>query len=318
MSSPKLNINIVYSPQKRGPHVIFENKLAKVYNSKTYDQKKINIGMGWYSIRNPKAGDSLIVIEPRCVLERDYNPKFISKFKYIFTWATKAFNNIKLPNTKIIEVNHPCAHSKININNLSKKWTPWQQRENEVVFIANNKQSPHISQLYTLRVKLADMFHHQSNMKVSWYGQIPLNKPYYKGTVKSKFDVLSKAKFTVCSENSYHKKYSHNYFTEKLPDAWKGGAVPLYMGCYNIDDFKFHPDSYIDLRKYVKKDFTPGSKYHEIDKKLLKLVDNFTENQYKKLIRQVKLEAEKPKGLNHIVSYDRFYEKIIETMLKDK
>ena len=80
MTQQKININIVYSPQKGSPHVIYRNNKAIIWNSPKYDAKKINIGMGWYSIRKPRTCDSLIVIEPRCVLERDYNPKYIEDY----------------------------------------------------------------------------------------------------------------------------------------------------------------------------------------------------------------------------------------------
>jgi len=85
------------------------------------------------------------------------------------------------------------------------------------------------------------------------------------------------------------------------------------MGCYNIDDFGFAPNSYIDLRKYVKK---ASKQKHSINKNLIKVVSNFNHRQYQQLLKSVQNNINKPKGLNYIIKYERTYETIINTILK--
>lgn len=302
----KAIVNIVYTPQTDAPHKVYENEKGEIWRSGKYDFNKINIGMGWYSIRKPKPIDGIWVVEPFCILERDYDKIFLKGFRNIYTWAVKAFD----PGLqqKIVEMNHPTYHHFSELGELEKHWVKWSDKEDEIIFVANNKSSQHHSELYSLRLQLADMFDKKSKFKVSWYGQIPIKRPYYRGTVDNKRDVVAKAKFSVCTENSYDPIYTHGYFTEKLPDVWMAGTVPLYMGCYNVDDFDFPEHSYIDLRKYVKKS---GKKFKVDEKTLIDRIENFSEERYNNWLDDVR-EVLKPEKLKKLSSYDLAYEKIIE------
>ena len=279
----KIEINIVYSPATDPQHKVFENEHGIIFHDKNYDPDKINIGMGWYSIRNPNSKDSILVVEPYCVLQRDYEINFVKKFKHIFTWATEAMTGPTIKN-KVVPINHPTYLNIQSIKSYAENWPSWDQRKNEIVIIANNKSSEHYSELYSLRICLADMLHDASSYEVSWYGQISLNRPYYKGPVQDKEDILKKAKFSICTENSYDNVFTHNYFTEKMPDVWRAGSVPIYMGCFNIDDMGTLDGCYIDLRPLVEK----HEKSWKVNKTLLnnKIV-NYTEEQYKNYIKNL-------------------------------
>lgn len=245
-------INIIYNAQADPAHVTYSNENGKVWFSSGYKESMPNIAMNSYSAVKIGKDDALFIAEPICVLEQNYNIDFVNKFKYIFTWATKAFKNTKVEH-KVIYVNFPSY--RYNPLITQENWMPWGERKNEVVFIANNKSSPHQTELYSLRVKLADWLHANSNLEVSWYGNMPIRKPYYKGNIGLKSDVLTKARFCVCCENSYDPIYSANFLTEKLPDAWFSGAVPIYMGCSTMDELGISRDNYIDLLPY-RNDFS--------------------------------------------------------------
>lgn len=306
-------VNIIYAPQQKPPHKMFENENGELWRGASYDKKKINVGMGWYSLKNPKPYDSIWVMEPYCVLEKDYDYRFVNNFQYIFTWATKAFTHDKLQN-KIVQTNHPSYHQFPSMEHLTKNWVEWKQKKNEIVFIANNKSSGHHSELYSLRLQLADLLHKKSKFEVSWYAQIPIKRPYFKGWAKSKADAIGRAKFSVCTENSYDQIYTHGYFTEKMPDVWKAGTIPIYMGCYNIDDFGFPNNSYIDLRNYVRKD---GKKFVINEKALISRIENFSEPQYIHWANAVKHHILKPQKIKQIASFDTAYETIVNKFHKD-
>lgn len=305
----KIILNIVYSPQDGPSAKVFENEDGEIWNSPHRVKDMINIGMGWYSIKKPvrKEKDCLLVVEPFCVLDRDYDVNFASKFDKIFTWAIKGFKDPRVAN-KVVEINHPSFHNFPTAEEASKNWLPWKDRKNEIVLIANNKTSKHHSELYSLRIQIADMFH-KSGFEVSWYGQIPIKKPYYKGKADNKQEILRKAKFSMCCENSYDPDYSHGYFSEKLPDVWKSGAMPLYMGCFNVDDFDFFDGSYIDLRKYVKKE----ERQHKINQEaLLNKLKSITEEDHAIWATRVKNEIINSKPFRDQISFKKAY----ETMLK--
>lgn len=307
----KTIINIVYSPQKDPPRKIYENEKGEIWNSPTRDVNKINVSMGWYSIPKPKEGDCCIVVEPICVLERDYEERFVKKFKYIFTWADKAFEKTKVKD-KVIYISHPTYHNTVNPK-ISDSWPNWDQREDKIVFVASNKTSEHYSELYSFRLKLADILYKESKLKVEWYGQIPVKKPYYKGSIADKNSLLSESKFSVCTENCYDSVYSHNYFTEKMPDVWKAGAVPIYFGCYNIDDFNLPSSSYIDLRNFCNK----NNKRWEIKKEdLINTIDSFNNENYlvykESLVKDI-LSTDK---LYKLTTFNDLFNKLLDTLSK--
>lgn len=308
----KIQINIVYAPSHSASNLIYENEFGEIWTGNSKMPGMHNVGMGWYSIPDPQPEDSIMVMEPFCVLDRDYNVDFVSKFKYIFTWAVKAFTDQSIIN-KVKEINHPSCHDLPSPHNIGENWLPWDKRSNEIVFIANNKTSVHNSELYSFRLKLADMLHERSSFKVSWYGEIPINKPYYSGKAHSKQDILSKVKYSVCTENSYDPTYTHNYFTEKMPEVWVAGAIPIYMGCYNIDSFKFPVHSYIDLRIYCRKD----QENWRIDlDSLLQRIESLDTPRYENFKSDVVSNIRLPNGLYNIISYKRVYDKLITTFMK--
>jgi hypothetical protein len=301
-------INIVYAPGKGAPSKVYENKHGEIWQSNKYDPNKINIGMGWYSIRHPQPGDSILVVEPCCILERDYQINFVKHFDHIFTWAAKAFANTSVKD-KVVEIVHPTYH-KIPGLGISQSWNDWSKRQNNIVFVANNKSSRHHSELYSFRLMLADMLHHRSKFNVEWYGQIPIKRPFYKGPTPDKHKMLLESKFSVCTENSYDHIFTHNYFTEKMPDVWKAGAVPIYFGCYNINEFGLPKKSYIDLRDYCRKE---GNRWKIEKEKLLHAIETFSEDDYNDYTNCVKNKILGTSKFHDLTAFEHAHKKMINT-----
>ncbi len=313
MAKKRAIVNIVYSPQKEKPHLKYSNEKGEIWNSNARDPQKLNVGMGWYSIRNPRPTDSLLVVEPFCVLEKDYAPSFAKNFKHIFTWASKAFHLPALQK-KVVEINHPTYHSHPNPDNFDHNLPEWKDRKNEIVIVANNKSSQHCSELYSFRLLIADILSARSDITVSWYGQIPIKRKYYKGKLKDKHERLKQVKFSLCTENSFDPMFTHNYFTEKMPDTWKAGAVPLYIGCYNINDYKFPKSSYIDLRNIAHKH---GPRWNVNKEMLVNTLKNYSEDDYNKYRREAKSEIFQSGKFFRATAFSRAYDKIIETFHND-
>lgn len=315
----KVKVNLIYRPQhKPAEYPRFENEQGQLWMNPSYDPNADgNIGMSFYSCSGPNYPNidypdlSIMVVEPRTVVDRDYHKEFLINFKHIFTWCTKLFEGTELEH-KVVPLNHgSCFGTSIGgYENFKKCWVPWNERKNEIVFIANNKRSDHYSELYSLRTRLADWLHENSKQyKVRWYSQIPLQRDYYCGPIADKNEILRQVKFSVCSENTYDPLFSWNYFTEKMPECWFGSAVPLYMGCWNINDFNFHPNSYIDLRNYVNKDkYRMDISFNDI----LLAINNFTEQDYNNYLNAIDHNVYVSK-LFDIISEERVMAKMIET-----
>lgn len=300
-----IKINIVYTCGGQ-LHKLYENAKGEVWMSESRHPDMINVGMGYHSIREHAPEDCFLLLEPYCVSPEDYGVEFLKGFRKIFTWADRAVPE----GIEVIKINHPSFYQIPP--SAPTDWHHWNQRANEIAIIANNKQSNHYSQIYHLRVQLADLLHQHSNFRVAWYGENPGGKVYFKGRIESKHEVLKKVKFCICTENSYDEKYSHNYFTEKMPDVWMAGAVPLYMGCYNINDFNLFEHSYIDLRTYVTK---VGTDLNVNLNPLLSRIHNFSEQQYNNYCDGVRAGLFANGKLNELVGFERAYDTIIDSLL---
>lgn len=283
-------INIVYGHGPDQHQLIYSGEEGKVWQSRTKRNDLPNIAVSNFSIPNPSPEDSLFIIEPRSVISTDYDINFVNQFKKVFTWAVKPFHNTIIQD-KLVEVNYPSLGYGPSDNTIRSKfgtltpssealvkyWKPWGERRNEIVIVANNKSSSHYTEIYSLRNTLAEVFRTNLRSTVSWYGQTRVPAPYYRGLLNDKIEYLNNVRFALCSENTYDEVFSYNYLTEKLMDVIIGGAVPLYMGCYNIDDFGLPEGSYIDLRKFVTKS------RHQINVNQKALVDylhSFNEEMY--------------------------------------
>lgn len=300
-----VKINIVYTCGGE-LHKLYENPQGEVWMSESRRPDMINIGMGYHSLREPEADDYFLLLEPYCVSPEDYGVDFLRKFKKVFTWADHAVD----PSIPVVKINHPSFY-QIPPQPPSD-WKPWRERADEIVIIANNKTSNHNSQIYHLRTQLADALHLKSHFRVVWYGEDPGHKPYFHGRIASKHDVLKRAKFCICSENCYDEVYSNDYFTEKMPDVWMAGAVPIYMGCYNIDQYNLFEHSYIDLRTYVTKS---NSDLQINLPPLLSRIHDFSEKQYNNYCDGVRGGLFSNGKLKELISFERAYDTIIASLI---
>jgi hypothetical protein len=234
------SLNIIYSHADES--YSFKHRLGFTVTQST--QRKldaINVHMGRW--QDPQPQDSILILEPYIISARDYDAQFLAQFKNVFGWCRSLLG--QLPNFT------PVLHPSFAAKHLPHT-PPWNQRRNEIAIINSNKSSSHRSELYSYRIALADFLHraycqNKSPYAVKWYGEIAIDRPYYIGKVETKDEILRAVKFNLCTENCYHELFSHDYLTEKLPDSFKSGSVPLYLGAHNIDRY-FKSNLYIDLR----------------------------------------------------------------------
>lgn len=300
----KLKVNIIYS-NGGDLHPLYENNEGIVFMSQMRQANMHNVAMGYHSMRDRTNEDYFLLVEPFCVTPEDYDPEFLRGFKRVFSWASRAMPE----GITFTEINHPSFYQLPT--EIGGDWNDWNHRANEIAFIANNKRSDHHSETYSLRVQLADMLHNKSNFRVAWYGENPGNKPYFKGRVDSKHNLLKTIKFCVCSENCFDPTYSYNYLTEKMPDVWMAGAVPIYMGCSNIDDFGFFEHSYIDLRIYVQ---GKSGSFTIDEASLIKRIEHYSNEQYLNYCNNVKQNLFKEGRVKAHVGFEPAFDTIIKTL----
>jgi hypothetical protein len=94
-------------------------------------------------------------------------------------------------------------------------------------------------------------------MQKHCYGNPPWGGSMYKGYAKSanhpnhiaNLEILQNYRFVFAVEPMHHELWSVDWVTERLWNAFKCKTVPVYFGCFNIED-KVPKDLFIDYRDF--------------------------------------------------------------------
>jgi hypothetical protein len=84
--------------------------------------------------------------------------------------------------------------------------------------------------------------------------------PSYQGPAKTKFEVYSRSKFSICFENARNIR---GYITEKIFDCLFAGCVPIYLGDPAIEEF-IPKACFIDFREFQNQSDPYGELYSYI------------------------------------------------------
>lgn len=174
----------------------------------------------------PPANTILITGEPSSI--KEYNKKYLSQFGTVITFH----RGLEHPN--IINT-HPSMPWRVgmrieNTNNISYSKAYGElkaikriNKDKLISVISSNKTitEGHRKRLYFVE-KLARHF----GPRLDVYG-------FGVRAVADTWDAISRYKYYIAIENSSF----HNYWTEKLSDAFLCGSYPFYHGCPNIHDY---------------------------------------------------------------------------------
>jgi len=205
----------------------------------------------------PDKDGYLLIFESKLIRPDNWNMKNHKYFKKIFTWNDEFVDGKKY--IKYCWPNKILQELDINIKKKTKLCT----------MIVANKFKSHPLELYTERVKAIRWFEQNHPEDFDLYGMgwdkyhfkgalSQLNRfevltkflkpkyPLYRGTVKSKREVLQKYKFAICYENA---RGISGYITEKIFDCFFAGCVPVYWGAPNVAEY-IPENTFIDRRKF--------------------------------------------------------------------
>lgn len=184
----------------------------------------------------------------------------LARYQRVFT-----SNETLIDNHHVLKLGYP--------NDLALREVPsFAERDLFCVLIAANKAllHPHPNNLHHKRVEVIQYFEQKAPDLFALFGHgwdIPAVQPgvkgriikrlnewrhrlfpsamaftSYRGPIRKKSEVLDRAKFSICYENS---RGSPGYLTEKIFDCFTSGCVPVYIGTTHRE----HPipaDCYID------------------------------------------------------------------------
>jgi len=118
-----------------------------------------------------------------------------------------------------------------------------------VCMVADVKLSLLSSELYSSRARVAQWFHDSSSMPFDAYGPEGMAVSNHRGEPEVKSGVLSRYRYSLAFENSYHPYWSHGYLTEKIWDAFYSSTIPIYFGGANVAEV-VPKDCFIDFRDF--------------------------------------------------------------------
>jgi hypothetical protein len=89
------------------------------------------------------------------------------------------------------------------------------------------------------------------------YGSVPWGGSNYRGFSKEanhgnhieNLKITNRYKFVLTLEPMYHELWSWDWVTERMWNAFKSKTIPVYYGCYNIEQL-VPKDLFIDLRDF--------------------------------------------------------------------
>lgn len=258
----------------------------------------------------------LLLWETPQILPLNKSSKHLNIYNKIFTW-----NDALVDGKRYIKLNIPNKATFIDVLGFEAKI-------NFCCLISSNKgvSLKDSRELYGKRVETIRWFEKNAPSDFDLYGigwNMPaaksgylgkvLNKinaylypllntkpfPSYKGMVKSKNEVLSKYKYSICYENIADLP---GYITEKIFDCFFAGCVPIYWGASNVS--QYIPEAcFIDRRNFTS---------HEALYSFLKSIDETTYTGYQTAIANfIHSDAAKPFYAEH------FATTVVNTILSD-
>jgi alpha(1,3/1,4) fucosyltransferase len=206
----------------------------------------------------------LLALENPYINPLNESAVYCSNFVKVFAWDLRLYH---LSNVTPIYIPHPL---------IQNPFLGFEQRTIFSCLINANKAFRHMlpNDLYMERIQtirwyekyapkhfeLYGMGWEKSTPAFDWLGKlkriIPRLKtklfgvnpyPSYRGEVANKTDVLQRAKFSYCYENT---KDVTNYVSEKIFDSLVNGCIPIYWGSDNIHEL-IPSNCFIDRRNFA-------------------------------------------------------------------
>jgi hypothetical protein len=193
---------------------------------------------------------ALFLWEPPSTTFANYDARLHNLFPTIFTWNDDLVDGRKFHKVCIPQ---PRQFPELPAISFSQKKL--------LVNISANKYSRHPRELYSARRATIRHFERVRPDDFDLYGvgwnrpatlverRLPFvwhRYPSYRGTVRHKWDVLPRYRFSVCYENIRDEP---GYVTEKIFDSLRADCVPIYWGASNITDY-VNEGAFIDRRQF--------------------------------------------------------------------
>lgn len=176
----------------------------------------------------------LISWEPPSVFDHQYTQEVLDLFGTVFTWHDEMVDG-----KKFIKIHYP------SLRPLEENLPSFESRKLLCMVNSNLKFNDFEKELYTMRRDAVKFFEGKPAGTFDLYGKGWDGFKNAKGRVPDKQEALKGYKFNFCFENAAVP----GYITEKIFDSFAAGAIPIYLGAPNIEDY-IPKECFIDYRQF--------------------------------------------------------------------
>lgn len=294
-------INIVYAHTRRNGHAEHKDDHSIILSTHPVVDCDMYVYQDAFSFYGELPGvEILLMLEPYVVLPGEYSDEIWHYFDYVLTFADEIaeqrgkFRKIKFPVFPIYD--DQGDGTRVENPHIT---CPLSERKHAVCMINGNKHSFVEGELYSKRVEIARWFHEFSEIPFHAFGYPPYELPNYRGRVENKFQTLAQYKYCLCFENVHHPIWSRGYISEKLLHCLLTETVPIYLGCYNIEDY-VPTGCFIDFRQFRN--------YGELND----FLNGLSENEYLAYVDNIRTWVR----AGHLNEYssDRLYDQLVSLL----
>lgn len=210
--------------------------------------------------------------EPYITMPEQWTYDVLKQYEGIITFNTKFYHEHKHHlNIKIVQGCIAC-----NSYYEMSSWKSYDERENAACILNKSYGTGNIGDIVWLRPEISSNL----DFPVHIWAQEKWGGNSYKGKVNtpihhshiSQLEKIGDYRFCICFESSYHSYWSWDFITERMFNCFKAKTIPIYIGCYNIEDHVPN-DLFIDFRQF----YSPKKRDYFA---LSKLLNNFPKSKW--------------------------------------
>lgn len=272
VNDPVLNRDDTLAPYIRLQATLKQQNIAIHTADFLLSQKTSDVSADYYSfgvLENYRSLSALqnvrmrafIIFEPPVVAPNLYRelPALTSVFECVYVHNTEGdgYSLQGVDKSKLRKLYWPQPHKDV----LVDFWNHSNRPRRIVMINGNHKPASFYEELYSKRITALAALAKFKNVDLygrgweRWWSRNSMWLPYwqhrrvlmsiYKGSCKSKYEVLSQYSFALCFENMAME----GYITEKIFDCFYAGTIPIYLGAKDIANL-IPATTYIDCRKF--------------------------------------------------------------------
>jgi glycosyltransferase involved in cell wall biosynthesis len=179
-------------------------------------------------------------------------PELSEHFRSVYSWAdTQTLSKYATGKFSVSPFRVPSPFSDVT----DRYWS--RTDRHGVLFVCSNRRGvPMEGDLFDDRIRAIEHFSEAGDFDLwgrGWDNQSGLSpdaaaavRKSWRGPLADKYEAYSRAQFVVCFEN----QILPGYITEKIFDCFRAGAVPLYLGAPDVNDW-VPSDCFVDVRKFA-------------------------------------------------------------------